>query len=64
MKPKKQETEFWSKMLDRRQLLKTLGVAGSVMALSGPRGLTEAMGQVSSVEAAGLSATANDVTGE
>ncbi|MDE3042734.1 MAG: aldo/keto reductase [Nitrospirota bacterium] len=34
------------------------------MALSGPRGLTEAMGQVSSVEAAGLSATANDVTGE
>ena len=64
MKPKKQETDFWSKMLDRRQLLKTLGVAGSVMALSGPRGLTEAMGQVSSVEAAGLSATANDVTGE
>ncbi|MBU6432091.1 MAG: aldo/keto reductase [Nitrospirae bacterium] len=64
MKPKKQETEFWSKMLDRRQLLKTLGVAGSVMALSGPRGLTEAMGQVSSVEAGGLSATANDVTGE
>lgn len=64
MKPKKQDTDFWSKMLDRRQLLKTLGVAGSVMALRGPRGLAEAMGQVSSVEAAGRSATANAATGE
>ena len=42
MKPKKQDTDFWSKMFDRRQLLKTLGVAGSVMALNGPRGLAEA----------------------
>lgn len=64
MKPKKQNTDFWSKMLDRRQLLKTLGVAGSVMALSGPRGLAEAMGQVSSVEAAERSGTANAATGE
>lgn len=36
-------TDFWSRTLDRRQMLKTLGVVGSVLALSGPRGLAEAM---------------------
>ena len=44
MKPKKQDTDFWSKRFDRRQLLKTLAVAGSVMAFEGPRGLVEATG--------------------
>jgi aryl-alcohol dehydrogenase-like predicted oxidoreductase len=64
MKPKTQDTGFWWKMLDRRQLLKVLGAAGSVMALEGPRGLAEAMGQVSPVESAGPSAIANAATGE
>jgi aryl-alcohol dehydrogenase-like predicted oxidoreductase len=64
MKPKKQGTDFWSKMLDRRQLLKTLGVAGSVMALKGPRGLAEAMGQAPPVEVVERRATANAATGE
>jgi uncharacterized protein len=35
--------DFWLTPLDRRQLFKTLGVAGSVLALSGPRGLAQAM---------------------
>lgn len=63
MKSKKPNTDFWFKMLDRRQLLKTLGVAGSVMAFSGPRGLAEAMGQVSSVEAAERAGGRADGTG-
>ena len=46
MKPKTQDPDFWWKMLDRRQLLKVLGAAGSVMALEGSRGLAEAMGQI------------------
>ena len=33
------------KPVDRRELLKTLGLAGSVLALSGPRGLGQAMAQ-------------------
>ncbi|MBI5855697.1 MAG: aldo/keto reductase [Nitrospirae bacterium] len=37
--------DIWSKPLDRRQMLKTLGVVGSVMALSGPRELAHAMAQ-------------------
>jgi len=64
MKPKKQDRDFWSKRLDRRQLLKTLAVAGSVMALNGPRGLAEAMGQASPGEVAGQSAPAHVATGE
>ena len=44
MKPKQHDTGFWSKRLDRRQLLKTLAVAGSVMAFKGSRGLAEATG--------------------
>lgn len=37
--------DFLRTRLDRRQLLKTLGVAGSVMALIGPRGLAQALAQ-------------------
>ena len=44
MKPKQHDTDFWSKRLDRQQLLKMLALAGSVMALKGPRGLAEATG--------------------
>ena len=47
MKPKKQDRDFWSKMLDRRQLLKTLGVAGAALALGGPQGFTELVGPAS-----------------
>jgi predicted aldo/keto reductase-like oxidoreductase len=64
MKPKTQDPDFWWKMLDRRQLLKVLGAAGSVMALEGSRGLAEAMGQIYPVESAGPSAIANAATGE
>lgn len=35
---------FWSTSLDRRQLLKTLGVVGSVLAWNGPRGMAHALG--------------------
>ncbi len=35
--------DFWSRTLGRRQMLKTLGIVGSAMALGGPRGLAEAM---------------------
>ena len=41
MTPKKPDTSIWSTSLDRRQLLKGLGVAGSVMALGGPGRLAE-----------------------
>lgn len=44
--------DFWSKLLDRRQLLKTLGAIGSVMALGGPRGLAQAMAQSPSAPSA------------
>ena len=47
MKPKTQDRDFWSKRLDRRQLLKTLGVAGAALALGGPPGLTELVGPAS-----------------
>jgi aryl-alcohol dehydrogenase-like predicted oxidoreductase len=47
MNSKDHSPDFWLKSLDRRQLLKTLGVAGSVLALSGPRGLAQAMAQAS-----------------
>jgi uncharacterized protein len=33
---------FWSKTINRRQLLKTMGLAGSILALDGQRGLAEA----------------------
>src|SRR5574341_1985235 len=47
MKPDEHPAQFWSKQLDRRQLLKTLGrigllgLIGSGAALSGPRGLAQ-----------------------
>jgi len=41
MNSKKQDGDFWSKRLDRRQLLKMLGVAGASLAFGGPQGLTE-----------------------
>lgn len=56
MKLKKEDRDFWSKRLDRRQLLKTLGVAGAALALGGPQGLTEIVGPVAAV--------ANAATGE
>ena len=34
---------FWSTRVDRRQLLKTLGMAGSVLALNGPHALAQAL---------------------
>ena len=56
MKPKKQDIDFWSKRFDRRQLLKTLGVAGAALALGGPQGLSELVGTAS--------AAVNTATGE
>ncbi|MCI1279012.1 MAG: aldo/keto reductase [Nitrospira sp.] len=41
MAPKKSDTSIWSLSLDRRQLLKRFGVAGSVMALGGTGRLAE-----------------------
>lgn len=37
--------DIWSTPLDRRQLLKTLGLVGSAFVLSGPSGLAQAMTQ-------------------
>ncbi|MGQ0811669.1 MAG: aldo/keto reductase [Nitrospiraceae bacterium] len=39
----RQSKDLWSSKVDRRQMLKTLAMVGSVMALSGPRGLAGAM---------------------
>lgn len=36
---------FWSASLDRRQLLKTLGIVGSVLAWNGPRGMAQAFAE-------------------
>ncbi|HRC45040.1 MAG TPA: twin-arginine translocation signal domain-containing protein, partial [Nitrospira sp.] len=41
MTPKKPDTSIWATSLDRRELLKGLGLAGSVMALGGPGRLAE-----------------------
>lgn len=43
MKSGKQGTDFWATTLDRRQLLKTLGLAGSILALGGPGRLAGAL---------------------
>ena len=56
MKFKKPDIDLWSKHLDRRQLLKTLGVAGAALAFGGPQGLAEFM--------APASAKADTATGE
>jgi aryl-alcohol dehydrogenase-like predicted oxidoreductase len=45
MKPVDHSRDFWLKLLERRQLLKMLGLAGSVLVLSGPRGLAQAVAQ-------------------
>lgn len=45
MKLNDHSPDLWLKRLNRRQLLKMLGVAGSVLALSGSRGLAQAMAQ-------------------
>ena len=43
MKSGKPGADIWTRTIDRRQLLKTLGLAGSILALGGPHGLAEAM---------------------
>lgn len=43
MTPRTPVNRIWSLMLGRRQLLKGLGVAGSLMALGGPGRLAEAL---------------------
>jgi predicted aldo/keto reductase-like oxidoreductase len=53
---KKPDRDFWSKKLDRRQLLKTLGVAGAALALGGPQGFADMI--------APASATAGTAPGE
>ena len=67
MKPEDYHMEFWSKKLDRRQMLITLGrigqigllgLIGSGAALSGPRGLAQA------VETAERTAGAGTATGD
>ena len=45
-------TDFWSRPFDRRQMLKTLGAVGSVLAMSGPRVLAEAMAPAPSATSA------------
>jgi aryl-alcohol dehydrogenase-like predicted oxidoreductase len=56
MKPGKLDTDLWSKNLDRRQLLKTVGVAGAALALGGSKALAEIV--------APASQTASAVAGE
>ena len=43
MKSGKPGGDFWTTSLDRRQLLKTLGLAGSILAVGGPHRLADAM---------------------
>jgi aryl-alcohol dehydrogenase-like predicted oxidoreductase len=52
MKSKKLDTDLWSKYLDRRQLLKTLGVAGAALAVGGPQGLAEIVAPASQAASA------------
>lgn len=47
MKFLKPDKDFWSDSLDRRQLLKALGVAGAVLALGGRQALAEMVAPVS-----------------
>jgi aryl-alcohol dehydrogenase-like predicted oxidoreductase len=46
---KRTSPDFLKTLLDRRQLLKTLGVAGSILALNGSRGLARALAQAPAV---------------
>jgi Predicted oxidoreductases (related to aryl-alcohol dehydrogenases) len=43
MDEKTKPEEFWSRRLERRQLLKTIGAVGSVFALNGPQGVARAL---------------------
>jgi len=63
MDPKKQSRDFWSSELDRRQMLKTLGVVGSAMALSSPRELAQAMVQAQAATEAVLEKAATGSAG-
>jgi len=61
MKPDKHLAQFWSKQLDRRQLLKTfgwIGLIGSAAALSGPRGLAQV---VETTERTGAGTATGDI---
>ena len=48
MKSPWEPSNFWSKRVGRRQLLKTLGLVGAAAALSAPSGLVEAMARSAS----------------
>jgi aryl-alcohol dehydrogenase-like predicted oxidoreductase len=52
MKPGKLDTDLWSKNLDRRQLLKTVGVAGAALALGGSKALAEIVAPASQTASA------------
>jgi aryl-alcohol dehydrogenase-like predicted oxidoreductase len=39
------EKQIWDRRLNRRQMLKTIGMAGSILALNGPRRLAQALAQ-------------------
>jgi aryl-alcohol dehydrogenase-like predicted oxidoreductase len=52
MKSPKPSQDFWSSELDRRQLLKTFGVAGAALALGGPQGLAEIVAPASATTSA------------
>lgn len=53
MTDKRSEERLWSNGMDRRQLLKTLGVAGSLAALGGPGRWAEALAETLSGPATG-----------
>jgi len=46
---KKPDGDFWSKNLDRRQLLKTVGAAGAALALGGPQRFAEILTPASAI---------------
>ncbi len=63
MKPEDRYHEFWSRELDRRQMLKTfgwIGLLGSAAALGGPRSLAQAM----ATSPSGTAVEPGAVTGE
>jgi aryl-alcohol dehydrogenase-like predicted oxidoreductase len=67
MNPKDQRAPVWSTAFERRQILKTIGWIGSVLALNGPRGLAQALAEVptgSGVAPAERMAGSGSATGE
>jgi aryl-alcohol dehydrogenase-like predicted oxidoreductase len=56
MKSLKPDKDLWSENLDRRQLLKTLGVAGAALALGGRQALAEIMAPASQAGSAAVGA--------